>query len=74
MSLRRSSQSYEERSMERIEKTIEVDCPVRAVYNQWTQFEDFPQFVAGVRKCGRWTIRAFTGGPRSGARTRNGMP
>lgn len=27
---------------------IDVNLPVRTVYNQWTQFEDFPQFMRNV--------------------------
>src|SRR3954469_22417272 len=37
-------------TMERIEKSIEVRCPVHSVYNQWTQFEDFPKFMSGVKE------------------------
>jgi uncharacterized membrane protein len=36
--------------MRRVEKIIEVDQPLSAVYNQWTQFEEFPKFMAGVRE------------------------
>jgi uncharacterized membrane protein len=34
--------------MSTVEKSIEVDVPVRTAYNQWTQFESFPQFMDGV--------------------------
>ena len=30
--------------------TIEVNAPLRAVYNQWTQFEEFPHFMEGVEE------------------------
>ena len=30
------------------EQSIEVDVPVTTAYNQWTQFEEFPQFMGGV--------------------------
>jgi uncharacterized membrane protein len=31
-----------------IEQSIDVHVPVRTVYNQWTQFEEFPHFMEGV--------------------------
>jgi uncharacterized membrane protein len=36
--------------MASIEKSIEVRVPVHTAYNQWTQFEEFPRFMAGVRE------------------------
>jgi len=36
--------------MTTIEKTIEVSVPVRTAYNQWTQFEQFPRFMEGVKE------------------------
>ena len=36
--------------MANIEKSIDVNVPVRTAYNQWTQFESFPQFMEGVKE------------------------
>jgi len=36
--------------MECVEKSIEVNAPLQRVYNQWTQFEDFPKFMEGVQQ------------------------
>jgi uncharacterized membrane protein len=33
----------------RVEKDLLVNVPVSAAYNQWTQIEDFPQFMGGVK-------------------------
>src|SRR3982751_3666411 len=39
-----------ERAMStKVEKSIQVDVPVTTAYNQWTQFEDFPYFMGGVK-------------------------
>ena len=36
--------------MSQVEESIEVDVPVRTAYNQWTQFESFPEFMGGVER------------------------
>lgn len=36
--------------MHTIEKSIEVNAPIGTVYNQWTQFEEFPRFMKGVEQ------------------------
>ncbi|GIH79431.1 SRPBCC family protein [Planobispora longispora] len=34
--------------MSSIEHSIDVNVPIRTAYNQWTQFESFPEFMEGV--------------------------
>jgi hypothetical protein len=34
----------------KVERSIQVDVPVTTAYNQWTQFEDFPHFMGGVKE------------------------
>jgi len=34
--------------MSTIEQSIDVNVPVQVAYNEWTQFEEFPQFMGGV--------------------------
>ena len=36
--------------MHTIEQSIDIDAPIRTVYNQWTQFETFPEFMEGVEE------------------------
>jgi uncharacterized membrane protein len=33
-----------------VEESVEVQVPVTTAYNQWTQFEEFPQFMDGVER------------------------
>jgi len=34
--------------MTTVTKSIDVDVPISTAYNQWTQFETFPEFMSGV--------------------------
>jgi uncharacterized membrane protein len=36
--------------MESIEQSVDVNVPLKEVYNQWTQFEEFPNFMTGVKE------------------------
>ncbi|MFD1829375.1 SRPBCC family protein [Streptomyces desertarenae] len=36
--------------MSKVEESIEVHVPVRTAYDQWTQFESFPEFMEGVER------------------------
>src|SRR3954470_15454731 len=46
----RTSDGRDQRSgaMSSVEQSVEVEVPVRTAYDQWTQFEEFPQFMEGV--------------------------
>ena len=35
--------------MASVQESIVVDVPVDMAYNQWTQFEEFPKFMEGVK-------------------------
>ncbi|GAA1149119.1 SRPBCC family protein [Kribbella jejuensis] len=36
--------------MSGITQSVDVDVPITTAYNQWTQFESFPQFMEGVEE------------------------
>ena len=34
--------------MSQVQESVDVEVPIRMAYNQWTQFETFPEFMSGV--------------------------
>ena len=45
--------------MSNIQQTIEVQVPVTTAYNQWTQFEEFPRFMEGVKEVRQLTDKSL---------------
>jgi len=45
--------------MATIEKSIEVNVPEYTAYAQWTRFEEFPQFMEGVKEVKRLDVKRF---------------
>jgi len=50
--------------MSTVKEAVDVAVPLRAAYDQWTQFEEFPQFMEGVEEVtqlddrhNHWTTR-----------------
>jgi uncharacterized membrane protein len=55
--------------MARVEKTIEIERPLRMVYDQWTQFEEFPRFMEGVEEVHQLDDRTLHWKAKIGGRT-----
>ena len=50
MLARKLSKDRDGGSLSEVETSCEVDVPVRTAYDQWTQFEEFPRFMASVQE------------------------
>ena len=35
--------------MSTVTKSVDVNVPIQTAYNQWTQFEEFPRFMEGIK-------------------------
>ena len=60
--------------MSTVEKNVDVNVPVRVAYDQWTQFEDVPKFMEGVRRVDQLGDRGTHCALKSAARPRNTTP
>ena len=48
MALRNQLRQARGSRMSTTTESVEVNVPLSTAYNQWTQFEEFPRFMAGV--------------------------
>ncbi|GAA2752092.1 SRPBCC family protein [Kitasatospora cinereorecta] len=67
--------------MARIEESVEVNEPLAAVYEQWTRYEEFPEFMRGVVRvertgpgATRWVVDAVGVHRQFEARTTETVP
>ena len=56
--------------METIRESSEVNVPLSTAYNQWTQFEEFPQFMEGVESIKQTDDTHLYWGARIGGKRR----
>jgi uncharacterized membrane protein len=52
---------------------IELNVAVATAYDQWTQFEDLPKFMDGVREIKQLDDKRLHRKPPSPAKKKNGM-
>ena len=60
--------------MSTVEHSIDVDVPVRVAYDQWTQFESFPQFMDGIEEVRQFDDTHLHWRATSAATTSSGTP
>jgi uncharacterized membrane protein len=54
--------------MPTIEQSVEVNVPVSTAYEQWTQFEELPSFMDGVKEVGQVDSHGTTSDAWRGAK------
>src|ERR1043166_991932 len=54
--------------MDTVEDFIDVNAPLSTVYNQWTQFEEFPRFMSGIEEVQRISDRRLRWRARIGGK------
>ena len=60
--------------MATVEQSIDANVPVRVAYDQWTQFEEFPRFMEGVKSVKQLDDTHLHWSARSQVTRRSGTP
>ena len=54
--------------------SMEVNAPLRAVYDQWTQFEEFPRFMKSIEEVRQEGDKRLFWRARIGGKVKSGKP